>query len=226
MKEIAIKKISVLGCGWLGLPLAIDLIKKGFKINGSTTSIEKIDLLKTNSIAPFLIQLGKTKHDNLSVFLDSNLLIINVPPGRNKEDVNDYYFKMQSLTESISKSSIKKIIFISSTSVYEECNKFVDEDTMNLSETDSGKRMIEAENIFKNLINIDKTIIRMAGLFGQKRHPGRFFAGKENIPDGLAPINLIHLDDCIGIIEHIICNGLWNETFNGVAPTHPSKMEF
>ena len=34
MKE---NKIGVLGCGWLGFPLAKDLIKQGFKVKGSTT---------------------------------------------------------------------------------------------------------------------------------------------------------------------------------------------
>ncbi|OAQ40373.1 hypothetical protein A5893_05330 [Pedobacter psychrophilus] len=226
METFTIKRISILGCGWLGLPLAISLINKGFKIKGSTTSIEKLDLLKVNSIAPFLVQLGENDNDNFSSFLESQLLIINVPPGRNKDNVNDYSDKMQILAKAISQSSLKKIIFISSTSVYEECNDKVDEKTLKLSNDESGKRMIAAENIFKNLINIETTIIRMAGLIGPKRHPGRFFAGKENIPDGLVPVNLILLDDCIGIIEHVINHDLWNQTFNGSAPTHPTKMEF
>ncbi len=226
MKTFTIDRISILGCGWLGFPLAIGLINKGFKVNGSTTSVDKLNLLKANLIAPFLVQLGETDNDNFSAFLESQLLIINVPPGRNKENVNDYGVKMQSLADCISKSSIKKLIFISSTSVYEEFNELVNEDTQVLSKSDGGNRMIRAENIFKDLKNIETTVIRMAGLIGPNRHPGRFFAGKENIPDGLVPINLIHLDDCIGIIEHVINNDLWNQTFNGSAPTHPTKMEF
>jgi nucleoside-diphosphate-sugar epimerase len=226
MKVFSIDRISIMGCGWMGLPLAIDLIFRGFKINGSTTSIDKLDLLKSNSIAPFLVQLEENDRNNLSAFLNADLLIINVPPGRNKDYVNDYNIKMQDLAKAVSNSCIKKIIFISSTSVYEEYNGLVDEETKSLSNSDSGRRMIEAENIFKSLINIETTIIRMAGLIGPKRHPGRFFAGKENIPDGMAPINLIHLDDCIGIIAHVINNDLWNQTFNGAAPSHPLKMDF
>ncbi|WP_258929290.1 hypothetical protein [Flavobacterium davisii] len=40
------QKISLLGCGWLGLPLAESLIKKGYEIKGSTTNLDKIPLLK------------------------------------------------------------------------------------------------------------------------------------------------------------------------------------
>jgi nucleoside-diphosphate-sugar epimerase len=226
MKEFADVKISIIGCGWLGLPLAINLIDKGFKVNGSSTSNEKLAYLKANDIAPFLVQLGKPYNNHLTDFLKSELLIVNVPPGRNNENVNDYSNKMLELAKAVSESTIKKIIFISSTSVYNENNELVDETSMSLSNSSSGQRMIDAENIFKNLKQVDTTIIRMAGLIGPKRHPGRFFAGKENIPNGLSPINLIHLDYCIGIIEYVIKNALWNKVFNGAAPTHPTKMEF
>ena len=37
------EKISILGCGWLGLPLAKSLLAKGYKIKGSTTSESKLE---------------------------------------------------------------------------------------------------------------------------------------------------------------------------------------
>ena len=54
-------RIGILGCGWLGLPLAKKLIKKNFLVKGSTTSINKIDELKENDIDPYLIHIYKTK---------------------------------------------------------------------------------------------------------------------------------------------------------------------
>ena len=48
-------KISILGCGWLGFPLAKALITKGFSVNGSTTSVEKLPILENSGISPFLI---------------------------------------------------------------------------------------------------------------------------------------------------------------------------
>jgi UDP-N-acetyl-D-mannosaminuronate dehydrogenase len=137
MKEFVDVKISVIGCGWLGLPLAINLIDKGFKVNGSSTSNEKLAALKANAIAPFLVQLGKPNNNSLSDFLKADLLIVNVPPGRNNEDVNDYSNKMVELAKAISESTIKKIIFISSTSVYDEINELVDETSMSLSNSNS-----------------------------------------------------------------------------------------
>ena len=48
-------KISILGCGWLGLPLAKALIGNGFSVKGSTTSYEKISGLEQGGITTFLI---------------------------------------------------------------------------------------------------------------------------------------------------------------------------
>ena len=37
---------------------------------------------------------------------------------------------------------------------------------------------------------------------------------------------MIHLDDCIGIIEQVINQQAWNETYNGCADNHPEKGTF
>lgn len=50
-------KISILGIGWLGFPLAKKLIEIGYDVKGSTTSESKIEVLKTNNIQPFQIEL-------------------------------------------------------------------------------------------------------------------------------------------------------------------------
>jgi nucleoside-diphosphate-sugar epimerase len=51
------KTISILGCGWLGIPLAETLIQKGFSIKGSTTSANKLSVLQNKGIEPFAISL-------------------------------------------------------------------------------------------------------------------------------------------------------------------------
>ena len=39
------QRISILGCGWLGLPLAKELLDRSFEVKGSTTSSNKLDQL-------------------------------------------------------------------------------------------------------------------------------------------------------------------------------------
>jgi 3-hydroxyisobutyrate dehydrogenase-like beta-hydroxyacid dehydrogenase len=50
-------KISILGCGWLGLPLAKSLLAKSYEVKGSTTSENKLEVLINAGILPFQIQL-------------------------------------------------------------------------------------------------------------------------------------------------------------------------
>ncbi|WP_017256909.1 NAD(P)-binding domain-containing protein [Pedobacter arcticus] len=227
MQNKSLNKIAIIGCGWLGFPLAKHLQKAGYLINGSTTSEDKLEVLERSNIKPFLIQLDHENTNlNIQNFLDADLLIINIPPGRATNSADLYVDKMRYLQQEILKSRVKKIVFISSTSVYAENNATHTEDSEALSLETTGLRMLAAEEAFLFLPNTETTVIRMAGLIGPERHPGRFFAGKTDIPNGLAPVNLIHLDDCVGVIAKVIEDGLWSEIFNGVAPTHPSRMEF
>jgi hypothetical protein len=77
--------------------------------------------------------------------------------------------------------------------------------------------------------------LRFGGLIGDDRHPIPFLAGKRNLENPKAPINLIHQVDCIGIILEILrtpeVSGqndklVFGETFNAVAPFHPSREEY
>src|SRR6187431_2709971 len=90
-------KISLLGCGWLGFPLAKALLSNGLSVKGSTTSESKLSILKSSGIDPFLITLSeversldsKSMNDDIQSFLDgSETLIINIPPqlrGKNSD---------------------------------------------------------------------------------------------------------------------------------------------
>jgi nucleoside-diphosphate-sugar epimerase len=117
-------------------------------------------------------------------------------------------------------------LFISSTSVYADDNSIVTEDTLPEPESESGKQVLEAENLLRENRNFKTTILRFGGLIGGDRHPVKFMAGKKGLANPYAPVNLIHRDDCIGIINAIIKKDAWNEIFNGVAPQHPTRKDY
>ena len=49
--------ITILGCGWLGLPLAKALVKAGYSVKGSTTREENLETLREAGLEPFLVEL-------------------------------------------------------------------------------------------------------------------------------------------------------------------------
>ena len=229
------KQISILGCGWLGMPLAKSLFGKGFSVKGSTTSLEKISALESNGIQPFQIELSETevKGEIDSFLKNSEILIIDIPPKLRSISSENFVKKIQNLIPVIEKAKIEKVIFISSTSVYSDASSpevsgaiRVTESTKPNPETESGKQLLATEILLQSNQNFKTTVVRFGGLIGEDRHPIHFLAGRKNIENPEAPINLIHQEDCIGIIEAIVKQECWNETFNAVAPFHPSRTAY
>ncbi|KAF2335463.1 NAD(P)H-binding protein [Flavobacterium daemonense] len=226
------KKISILGCGWLGLPLAKKLLEKGNSVKGSTTSENKISVLENAGINPFLVALeSESISESTNDFLaESEILIIDIPPKLRNENSDSekkiFVEKIKNLIPFIEKSNISKILFVSSTSVYGDENDFITEETVPNPETESGKQLLLAEAILQKNENFETTILRFGGLIGEDRHPVKHLSGKENLENPDAPVNLIHQKDCIGIIEEIIDQSKWSEVFNAVAPFHPTREEY
>ncbi len=222
------KQISILGCGWLGLPLAKSLIEKGFSIKGSTTSLEKIPVLNDAGIESFQIELSETgiTGDMNSFLINSEILIFDIPPKLRGTSSESFVKKIHNLIPFIEKSNIEKLVFISSTSVYADENSVITEATKTNPDTESGKQLVEAEKLLQSNTNFKTTVVRFGGLIGESRHPIHHLAGKQNLVNPGAPINLIHQTDCIGIIEKIIELDRWNDTFNAVAPFHPTRKEY
>ncbi len=204
--------ISILGCGWLGLPLAIRLTKKGYSLKGSTTSEIKVAKLKSNGVEPFIINLSN-RESEFENFLNSEALIIAIP-SKNIADFKNLISKIES-------SKIKNILFISSTSVYTNNNSIVTEENP-INKTP----LSEIELLFKTNTRFKTTILRFGGLIGYDRKPGCFFKNGKTInhPDGF--VNLIHQDDCLQIIIEIMEKNIWNNTLNACTDTHPKRRDF
>lgn len=222
MKKLSPKKYSILGCGWLGLPFAENLIQNNYLVNGSTTSVEKLEILENKGIQSFLIQIKNDKQNkNLPNFLAADLLLIDVPFGKQKENFKAY----EQLAVAIEKSTIQKVVFISSTSIYNDTNSVLTEEVP-FDINPPKKLLVDLENLFLNHTGFKTTVIRFAGLIGGTRNPSNFFKEGRIVQNGLAPINLIHLDDCIQIIKLISEGNYGGEIFNAAADTHPTKKEF
>lgn len=219
------KTISILGCGWLGLPLGKLLVKNGYTVKGSTTSPSKITTIKQAEIQPFMIKVHQhLEGENLDSFFQADVLILNIPPGRRDPNVlTNYPHRIKAILEAAQNGKIKHLIFVSSTGVYTNTNGIVTEQSPLQADRKSGQALIKCEAILKTQKSIDLTILRMAGLVGGSRQIGNFLAGKTDLKNGDAPVNLVHLDDCLAIILKIIQQEKWNSIYNVCADEHPKK---
>lgn len=204
-------KISILGCGWLGKPLAVSFLKAGFSVKGSTTSEEKTEALEALEIETYLVNISE--FEDFDAFLNTDILIIAIT----SKDIDGF----KRLISQIQKSSVQKVIFISSTSVYARSNKIITELDIVLETP-----LTEIENLFRENTFFDTTIIRFAGLFGGDRHPANWFKNGRKIPQPKGFVNMIHREDCIGIIHKIVTQNCWNTTFNACSNHHPIRSDF
>lgn len=222
------KKISILGCGWLGKPLAFHLLTEGFQVKGSTTNQDKQAQLKQEGLDAWLIKTTATGVEgNWDSFVgQADWLVVNIPPAIKKQGADGFVASMQALCKKIEQSMIKKIILVSSTSVFPDLNETFTEAHLPLPDSENGKALRVVEEMFQTLPHAKTTILRFGGLIGAERHPVKFLAGRTEIPAPLAVVNLIHLDDCIGIISAIINLDFCGETVHGVSPIHLSRETY
>jgi nucleoside-diphosphate-sugar epimerase len=217
-----------MGCGWLGFPLAQFLIKEGYEVLGTTTSKDKLTILEKAGIVPFLISISERhiRGQIAELLRNAETLIINIPPKLRGTNRENYVQKMALLRQAIIESKTHNIVFISSTSVYGDIQGKVNEEITPKPTTESGKQLLSSEKLFQDIPNVETTIIRFGGLIGEDRHPINMLSGKKDLLNANHPVNLIHLDDCITLIESVIRRHWLGEVFHAVYPLHPTKEKY
>lgn len=221
------EKISIIGLGWIGLPLAKLLLENRHEVIGSTTSASKADMLRNRGIPALHFSLDP--HPTGSGFhqlFHGEILVLNIPPRSRQDGGEKFLEQLKFITGLLEKSPIRKVLYVSSTGVYPDYfrpEEYSEEDPIQ-SETAGNPALWKAERYLLQNLTQDLTILRFGGLMGDDRIPGKYFSGKENVV-GHTPVNYIHRTDAIRMIHFILEHELWGKTFNGVAPLHPQRRE-
>lgn len=204
--------IGIIGSGWLAQPLAKALQADGHQVWLTTRTADKLAQLQAKGFAaiPFDLQDDITEHPTLT---QADALIL----ATTCKTANLY----RQLIASNQQHPSQQLIMISSTSVYQNNGQRHDETSTQLN-TDNPLLAIEAmvQSCHKH------HILRLAGLIGPGRHPGRFFQPPKTIKNPNNGVNLIHLDDCIGLLKALLKQRDINAIVNGCADNHPPKGEY
>ena len=219
----------ILGCGWLGLPLAHSLLADGHKVLGTTTSPEQLDSLRAAGIDAHLLRLGPdfTSDDEarlLELLRRTDVLVLNVPPRA--AAAGAYPSLLRPVHHAVAAAGTPHVLFVSSTGVYPDEPRLMREPDA-LSTRDAASDVLRTEGHFvPRYGQWQSTVVRLGGLIGPDRAPGRFLAGRQNLPNGSAPVNLLHLTDAVGVLSTIIQHNVWGHTLNVCANTHPLRRDF
>jgi nucleoside-diphosphate-sugar epimerase len=227
--------VGIIGCGWLGTALALSLLKTQAKVIATTTSATKQENLTRLGITTNLLTLpcAIKALNKLPIFKQQQLVICITP--QLKYGKYDYAEKIANIAKAAEYNNVKHIILLSTTAVYRGLSGKIDE-TVNVNlDNEKVQCLIKAENELANFSG-QTSIIRLAGLVGENRHPGNFLAGKTKLANAQAQVNVIHQQDAVGIIKTLLT---LNETsteqvnrrhsdeiYNAVSLTRASRQKF
>jgi nucleoside-diphosphate-sugar epimerase len=234
---VASQTISILGGGWVGLPLGRALAEEGHRVNGATTTPRKQTLLEEAGLAPYVLRLApEVEGERAGDFFEADVLVFTVPPPRDAGDrVAFYEEQMRAALDAAHSGGVRHVLYTSSTGVYPPLGRVVtEEDAATEAQADALKRessraVRAAEHVLAEAAarsDFDSAVVRLAGLYGPEREPGRFLAGKKDLAEGGRPVNFVHLDDVVGVLRAVIAQGAWGEVFNACADEHPSRRAF
>ncbi len=223
------KKVAIIGLGWLGMPLALSLMSRGFDVVGSKTTPDGVEAARMSGIECYQLEMTPElicEPEDLEALLRVDALVVTLPARRTVEGSENYFNAVRMLVDSAMAFGVPRILFTSSTSVYGETTGTVREDSPLKPVSPSGQVLAELERWLHELPNTSVDILRLAGLVGADRHPGRFLAGKVDVKGGSQGVNLVHQDDVIGAIQLLLKLPKGGHVYNLCVPAHPTKRDF
>lgn len=219
-----VTSVGIIGCGWLGKPLAASLLEQGISVLATSSQQANVDKLNQQGItAQQLLLPANTEELNQHKIFAQQCLVIAITP-QFKKGQTDYAKKVEQLVDAATQRGVvQRIILLSSTAIYQGLEGLVDENA-NLSLGSMGKAQV-LNRAEKAVLNFNRTgsVLRLAGLVGPDRHPGKFLKAKRTLTNSTAPVNLIHQQDAVGLIMALLTIESPQGVFNGVSDTYATK---
>ncbi len=219
--------IAIIGAGWLGKPLALQLLAQHYPLTVSCSRVEKRDSLRDDGIPAVQATLAEQPQGDWHTLLgDKDIAICLLPPSCGNHVDTEFSQQVKLLLNLLELYQVPKLLFISSTGIYQKTNQALAEN----APLNPNSSVYQAEQVIAANQAITSTVVRFSGLISHDRNPTRTLSKKSSqghiFAAGLSPVNLIHRNDCIGIIAQIIAQECWGEVFNACCDCHPSRQQF
>jgi len=227
-------RVLIVGCGYVGLPLGVELVKQGHEVFGLRRSaVAEADF---NSAGINLLTADITKADQLARLPGGYDWVVNCvsSSGGGAEGYREVYLQgTRNLIEWLGAAPPKKFVYTSSTSVYgQNDGSLVKESSPTEPVVETGKVLVETERVLLDAVRERKfpaVILRLAGIYGPDR--GHWF--KQYLSDeariegsGARLLNMIHRDDAVGVILAALKSGRPGEVYNSVDDEPVSQLNF
>lgn len=239
-----LNSVGIIGCGWLGTALAQQLQGKAVKVLATRSNTDNVEQLNSQGLDAQVLSLPAEQAQlNAHDIFKQQCLVIAITPQFRQGRV-DYAEKVQQLVVAAKASnSVEKIILLSSTAIYDGLSGQVEESISLDLATDKVSILNQAEQAVLSLneqylnesssnesaaelAKVRGYVLRLSGLVGPDRHPGKFLLNGRLLKSPDAIVNLIHQQDAVGLIQQLLQGDIPAGIFNGVSPTQVTKKQY
>jgi nucleoside-diphosphate-sugar epimerase len=207
----------IVGCGFVGLPLARLFHSAGWKTHGLTSSRESASKLGTESFSVLAIDITDGDSVGLLSSLFFDVIIHCASSGKRGATAYEKIY-LRGTENLLTKLRYAHFMMAGSTSVYAQTDgSIVDELAETAPERETGKILLQAE---RRILDIGGSVGRLAGIYGRDRCvPLRKLLKGEALleGDGERVMNMVHNEDAASALFFIAQydhRGIFNITDN------------
>ena len=226
-------RVLIVGCGYVGLPLGVELVRLGHEVSGLRRSAPAEGELKAAGITPLIADV--TRPEMLAKLPREFDWVVNcVAAGGDAENYRQVYLQgTRHLIEWLAPNPPKKFVYTGSTSVYGQTDgSAVKESSPTEPPAETAKVLLETEKALLAAVadrKVPAVVLRVAGIYGPDRGHGfkQFLKNEARIEGaGLRYLNMIHRDDVIGSIIAALKSGRPGEIYNAVDDEPVTQINF
>ena len=210
-------RILIAGCGDVGTALGLTLCERGYTVHGARRSAERLPA----RLHPMAVDLTDRRAIE-STLPAVDVVVYAVAAGSRDQGAyrRAYVDGVSALLDVLEHRAEppRRVLFVSSTSVYGECGgEWIDETTPLRPHGFAGESLVAGER--RVLASpLPATVVRFAGIYGPGRGwlIGRARAGASCAGDPPKFTNRIHRDDCAGVLAHLVEREHVDDVYIGV----------
>ena len=227
-------RVLIVGCGYVGLPLGVELVRQGHEVFGLRRSDSARAELLAAGIQPLVADI--TRPADLAALpgpFDWVVNTVSSSKGGEEEYRQVYLDGTRNLIAWLAPTGLKKFVYTSSTSVYGQTDGSVVKETSPVEPSSPTSRcLVETEKLLLDTAQAQKfpaVILRVSGIYGPER--GHLFlqylrneariAGK-----GERLLNMIHRDDLVQVICAALKSGRVGEIYNATDDEPVAQIHF
>lgn len=227
-------RVLIVGAGYVGMPLGVELVRQGHKVSGLRRSNMSDAEMQSAGITPLHADI--TRPETLAGLPNDIDWVVNCAAtgGGSVEDYRQLYLQgTRNLIAWLQGTALRKFVYTSSTGVYgQNDGSLVDESSPTEPASETAQVLVQAEKVLLEAAqqkNFPSVILRAAGIYGPERGHllKQFLRGEARIEgDGARHLNMIHRSDLVAAIIAALERARAGDIYNAVDDEPVTQLDF